>query len=316
MKNYIYSVCSALKESRRNETLLKSPEFETNRLEAEIIRNVHSIEKGLSIRTPRAGFGIHKINEMFTLVERYMRLCDEKTVLFLVVDAVSEYLEFQANIGFDDPELDAIRTKNNILSEKIGPHDEKCGGTLLFGAQEACFNVAEIERLFNTRHSIREFSGKSVSKETILRAVELAQRAPSACNRQAVRVYGISSHDYIKSVGNLDGIGGFAEDVDQFLLITGVKSAYRRGEKNQFAVSASMFAAYLTLSLHALGVGVCTVQRALGEDKVFVKFRQLYGIPEDEQIVVMLGIGMLCDEMKVPVSKRYPLEKIYRHLNI
>ena len=81
MKKYLYSVYSALRESRSNEVLLKSPKFEKNRLEAEIVRNVHSIEKGLSIRKPRAGFGVKKINEMFSLVERYMSLCDEKTVL-------------------------------------------------------------------------------------------------------------------------------------------------------------------------------------------------------------------------------------------
>ena len=314
MKKYLYSVYSALKESRGNEIILTSPKFEKNRIEAEIVRNVHSIEKGLSIRKPRAGFGIKKINEMFSLVERYMSLCDEKTVLFFVTDAVSEYLEFQASIGFDSPEIRTIRIKNESFIEKIGAHEGKCGGTLTFDAKEARFDEAEIERFFNTRHSIREFSGDPVPKETVLRAIELAQRAPSACNRQAVRVYSISSSDYINAVGNLDGIGGFAEDVDQFLLITGVKSAYRRGEKNQFAVSASMFSAYLTLSLHALGVGACTVQRSLSADKVFVKFRQTYGISEDEQIVVMLGIGMLRDEMKVPVSKRYPIEKIFKEL--
>lgn len=316
MKNLIYALYAALKEIKLNEHILKSNKFDKNRIEAEIIRNVHSIEKGLCIRSPRPGFGVKKINEMFSLVEKYMKLTDEKTVLYFVVDAVREYLDFQKSIGFESRDIDDIYEKNLKLKDKLGEHTELCGGTSDFCKADNLFNVDEIEKLFETRHSVREFSDEQVPEELLLKAIKLAQRAPSACNRQAVHVYSISSQDYIKSMGNLDGIGGFAEDVDRFVLITGVKSAYRRGEKNQFSVSASMYAAYLTLTLHLYGIGACTVQRSLFPDSTFVKFREVYGIPEDEQLVVMLGIGMLKDKVKVPVSKRYPTEKIYKKLNM
>ena len=52
---------------------------------------------------------------------------------------------------------------------------------------------AYVENLFNTRHSIRQFGEDKVKIEDIKKAIELAQRAPSACNRQAVRV----SYQYI-----------------------------------------------------------------------------------------------------------------------
>ena len=315
MKNFIYSLYGALREAKGIENILKNKRFEKNRIEAEIVRNVHSIEKGLSIKSPRPGFGIKKINEMFSLVEKYMALTTEKTVLYFVIDAVETYLAFQKKIGFDSEDVVAIASKKEDLKAKIGSCDEVCGGTVTFCKDECTFSYEDVENLFNTRHSIREFSGESVDEELITKAVKLAQRVPSACNRQAVRVYNISSKDYVDAVGNLDGIGGFANDVDRFLLITGVKSAYRRGEKNQFVVSASMFAAYLSLSLHALGIGACVVQRSLAEDKVFIEFRKKFDIPEDEQLVVMLGIGMMKDNIKVPLSKRYPVDKVYKNLS-
>lgn len=314
LKEKLYSAYSLYKEFKNNENILSSSEFEKRRIEAEIIRNVHSIEKGLSIKSPRAGFGIKKINEMFSLTEKYMQLTDEKTVLYFVVDAVDEYLEFQSKIGFESTDITTIRANNDILKEKIGEHEEICGGTVTFNKEDINFTAEAVENLFDTRHSFREFTGEPVPEELIEKAIKLAQRTPSACNRQAVRVYNISSKDYINAVGNLEGIGGFADDVDRFLLITGVKSAYRRGEKNQFIVSAAMFAAYLSLSLHAVGIGACVVQRSLVEDKIFVGFRQKFDIPEDEQIVVMLGIGMPNEKTKVPVSKRLPLDRIYRKL--
>lgn len=315
MKNFAYSVYAALKESKLNEYILKNAKFDKNRIEAEIVRNVHSIEKGLSISKPRMGFGIKKIKEMFSLVDSYMKLTEEKTVLYFVVDAVSEYLDFQKAKGFNSEDIEFIYKKNKQLKEKIGEHEGIYGGTINFNAKESLINIAEIQKLFDTRHSIREFSGEPVPESLLKKAIEMAQRVPSACNRQAVRVYSIKSSDYIKAVGNLDGIGGFAEDVDQFILVTGIRSAYRRGEKNQFIVSAAMFASYLTLSLHALGIGCCTVQRSLFADKNFINFRKIYGIPEDEQLAVMLGIGMMKEKIKVPVSKRYPIDKIYLNLD-
>ena len=315
MKQLIYSVLGALKEVKINEHILRSKEFDKPRLEAEIVRTVHSIEKGMSIRRPRAGFGVKKINEMFLMIDSYEKLTDEKTVLFFAADAVSEYLEFQKSIGFQSEDILGIEQKNAALKAKIGCSDEICGGTVIFKRSDADFTYSAVENLFNTRHSIREFSAEAVPEELLCRAISLAQRAPSACNRQAVRVYSISAKDYIDAVGNMDGIGGFAEDIDRFLLIAGKKSAYRRGEKNQFIVSASMFASYLTLTLHSLGIGACTVQHSLYPSRKLCEFRRKYGIAEDEQTVVTLGIGMMKDEVKVPISKRYPTEKIYRNLS-
>ena len=116
-------------------------------------------------------------------------------------------------------------------------------------------------------------------------------------------------------MGNLEGIGGFADSVDKFLLIAGVQSAYRPGEKNQFAVSAAMFAGYLSLALHAYGIGACAVQRSLFPDKKYDELRLRYNIGKDEQIVIMLGIGNMKDKVKVPVSYRWSLDKIYCNLD-
>ena len=315
MKNYIYSVYAAIKEEKSNRRFTSGGEFEKNRIEAEIVRNVHSIEKGLSIKDPRLGFGVKKINEMFSLVDRYLEISRDFEALYFVVDAVKEYVAYHEKAGFENQDINEIKQKNEALERKIGAHEGKYGGTLMLDKKDFEIDASSVEKLLTSRHSIREFSGEPVPEELLIRAIELAQRVPSACNRQAVRVYSISAENYIKVVGTLDGIGGFAQDADRFLLITGVQSAYRRGERNQFAVSAAMFAAYLTVSLHALGIGACTVQHSLVPTKAFEKMRDVYSIPRDEQTVVTLAIGMMKDQTTVPVSRRYSLGKIYRNLD-
>lgn len=58
-------------------------------------------------------------------------------------------------------------------------------------------NIAEMEKkvngsfpdFFMSRHSVRQFSDLTIDIEDIEKAVKLAMKAPSACNRQSCKVY-------------------------------------------------------------------------------------------------------------------------------
>src|SRR5699024_2441066 len=45
------------------------------------------------------------------------------------------------------------------------------------------------ERFFLSRHTLRDYSDREVECSTVMRAIKLAMRSPSACNRQAWHVY-------------------------------------------------------------------------------------------------------------------------------
>ncbi len=59
------------------------------------------------------------------------------------------------------------------------------------------------------------------------------------------------------------GVGGFAEKVDKFIIITGKVSEYRDDEQFQYAISASIFAGYLSITLQTEGIGACIIQRPI-----------------------------------------------------
>lgn len=292
---------------------VKENQYRATLLEAHIIRLCHSIEKGLSIEAPRLGFGVAKINELFKMAGEYRGLntgCD--FCLNILRDALKEYFVFHDEKGFDSEDYRATKTLYKEFFGDVSNSDEKYGGTQSLCLNDLDYNINEIEKLFYTRHSVREFSGEDVDIELVKKAVHLAQTAPSACNRQAVRVYAIKPDKYIKDMNtNLEGIGGFAEDVSYFLLITGKVSAYSDQEVNQFAVSASIFAGYLSLALHAYKIGACIVQRGIRYTKQWEEFAKANGIPGDEQIVCMIGIGCLKDTTTVPISKRFDTDKIF-----
>ena len=318
MKKFLVHIYMALKNVQENFKMHKNKAFRQSFLEARIIRYLHAIEKGLSLEKPRTCFGLKKLETLFKYIDEYKRInSDNNLCLYMARDAVKEYLDFHLNLKVEDEQLNAIKQKWKELDEYLPFESEKFGGISTISKSEMNFDVAEIEKLFNTRHSVREFSGEKIAEEDIKKAIKLAQTCPSACNRQCTRVYSVTSEKYVKDMKtDLGGIGGFADDVDRFLLITAKKTAYELDEVYQYTVSASIFAGYLTLALHTYGIAACMVQRSLMPNALWENFKKINNIPEDEQIVVMIAVGKYKEETKVPVSKRFPVDSIYKNLEV
>ena len=270
---------------------------------AELIRNVHSIEKGLSIETPRLGFGHNKQKVMMELISKYYGNDEISTEISMMgLHALREYVDLHKKNGYSDEILDEI---NSFLNRFSIIDNMKYGGTIdILRSNLYNFDIEEVQKLFSTRHSVRDFDHTPVDEVKLQNALKLAWTAPSACNRQGVRVYVLSHNNTEKVIEYIKGVGGFSEKVDRYIFITGKTSAYRNDEVDQYIVSASIYAAYLTLTLHANEIGSCVVQRTVVWTKEWGKMQKMFNIPKDEQIVLALAVGNLKEGFKVPVSHR------------
>ena len=289
-----------------------------DRIISRIVRFVHSIEKGLSIDNPRPEFGYEKILTLYNYINEYLKIDNiDKSCIYMAADALEAYCNYHSALNLTSPKLEHIKNITAELSKikKDDGIDGTFGGVLTIQKSDMKFDFACVEKLFKTRHSIRQFKKEELSEETIKKAIELAQTAPSACNRQAVRAYAIDSKKFIENyTENLQGVGGFADDCDKFILITGKISAYEEPEYKQFIVSAGIFVGYLTLALHGLGLGACVVQRSLRPNDSWIQFCMDNDIPLDEQLICLVAVGNLNDEMTVPLSKRFDVNTIFRTL--
>ncbi len=317
LKKWVNHIRLSQREYTWKKAIVTQSIFEKDRREAKIVRLVHSIEKGLSIANPRLGFGYEKIKNIYSWVMLHIESDNiDSDCVLMARDAIGEYCDFHEKNGYVSEKFDEIKQIYTELCSKLKPTEKKYGGTRVVSLKDDLMDKQIIDKFFSTRHSVREFEGGHVDESLIKHAIELAQYSPSACNRQAVRVYSIDCKKYISDMKtDLGGIGGFAEDVDKFLLICGKESAYEENEYKQFVVTAAMFAGYLTMSLHGLGIGACVIQRSLRYDFNWERFCKINHISLDEQIVCMIGIGKLKDTVRVPVSNRYPVEKIFRSLD-
>ena len=289
------------------------PSYENNRLLGEIIRNTHSIEKGLSLENVRMGFGLSKIQDACGYIDKYHNNGGDMKAapLFMFRDALSKYLAFHKEKNFHNQTIDKVSRLVEGLNKTIAASDTVYGGILSF--EKPNYTIDEYNafvKIVNDRHSLREFDSTPVDRVKLRNAIELAMRCPSACNRQCYRLYILEHEDFQLLSDWIGGTGGFDKDLDKLILITGKTSVYKLQEQYQHVVTSSIFAGYLSLTLQANGIGACVIQRSLFPNKSWNNVKTNLNIPGDEMPVCCIGIGNFKEVSKAPVSYRLGYDEI------
>ena len=183
--------------------------------------------------------------------------------------------------------------------------NEFCG-TEIFDSQKLLSQIDSMnfEEFAKNRHSVRDFAVGTVDESIIRKAVELAQTAPSACNRQSTRVHYIQNRDICKNVLDLQG-GAKGHTVSSVIVLTSELSLYRH--TSEFKTPYLDSGIYLMNLLYALtyyGIGTCPLIWNDDGEKA-EEIRRFVDIPWSEQIVAIIQVGHYAtNECKYAASNR------------
>ena len=273
-----------------------------------LLQTSHRLEKGLCVCAPRIGWGFDKASLIVDLlaIERKKQSPDE-TACRIAESVLGSYIRAKEKSEEQSDKERLAKLKDKIAEKCVAVESSRYGGVTKLSRQEMLQDES-VERLFLTRRSVRDFDDSPVDKVKLERAVALALRAPSACNRQAVQIYAISGEDRAKAGGDN------AYHADKYLIITGVVSAFSLPELNDWIVGASIFCGYLSLALHAEGIGSCCIRKNIVEKSAYNEaVRKMCHIPKDEQIILEMAIGNYKDKFFAPVSYRREAREIIHY---
>lgn len=271
--------------------------------EAVIMKTYHSIEKGLAKNKDyRPGFGEKNIRYLIALLKSWADKYDTGNFAYrAALSCIYEYLEKNKRYGHIDSELEQII--NGIPGKSNG-----CGGSELFNVKRddeiENFNYKEMVQF---RRSIRQFSKEAVKKEKILKALELAQSAPSACNRQGWKVRIVQGLVKDKVLENQNGNKGFGETIDKLLIITmDLRYSNSQREKYQAYIDGGIYAQSLLNALTYYNIATVPLSAALTEQQD-ANVREIANIDEAEILILFIGAGNYPDEdIYIPKSTRRP----------
>ena len=282
---------------------------EEGRLRARITAQYHVIEKGLSHHAARPGFGKDMVAALVASLQRYYEAgyrasCSQYQSALAVLESYREYNRSQ-NAQIPREVDDFLQRAGGMFNGQFaGGHDTKRGEDLL-----TCWR-RDFRSLATNRHSIRCFSTSPIEREAILRAVDLARSAPSACNRQPARVHMFKNKQKIREILAIQGgANGFVELIDTLLIITvDLRGYFGFAERNLGYVDGGLFAMALTYALCYEGIGSCLLHLALSRAQE-EQLREMACLPDTETAVVMLGAGRVPEALKVAHSQRKPLDE-------
>uniref|UniRef100_UPI00404782B7 nitroreductase family protein n=1 Tax=Mariniflexile sp. TaxID=1979402 RepID=UPI00404782B7 len=302
--NKMYDLKLFYKYSFKN-NLFKSKESEI----AFLTKQYHIVEKGLALPNPRLGFGKEKINLLVDKTKKYYEKNGEDTLVISIKNCLSEYIEFNKNNNVKI-EGEYFKSITEFVDRNINQNE---GGTILINKHDFQNNAnINFEKFVKSRFSVRDFDKKDVDLEVIKKAVNIAKYAPSVCNRQSWRAHVFTRNEDILPLLKIQGgNNGFTDSINKLIIVTADTKAFTTLESNQFYIDGGLFSMNLVLSLHSQGIGACCLNTCFpytSERKV----KKIGNIPENEKVIMMIGIGLLKDTYKVAISKKKDLSEIIR----
>ena len=304
VKNYGSDIVRYMKYSQIGKTTLADKQ-----LCAKILATSHVIEKGLSLRTPRLGFGKDRITSLLILLKEYesRKLPDNSFYYINAVSVLNAYINFHDENEFTlDIDVSELKDTFNKFTE--------IGGVKTFSKEEYIrLSTGNVETSISSRYSLRQFSETPINEEIITRALEIAQKTPSVCNRQSWETYWAKSTHAMRTVRRLQsGNRGFGDEVDSFLIVTTDLSCFFGiEERNQSFIDGGLYAMNLMMALHSQGIGTCPLNWST---KVSIdrKLRVELKIPHHMNIIAVIAIGNLPDTFTVAKSARKPVSEVLK----
>ena len=274
-----------------------------------LLRENHIIEKGMSMRNTRRGFGQAKVAALIERLRHYYALygSEDRTFLTYPLSTIKEYIAYQHCDGVDIPD---IEERFLLLCKEASVEPE----TLQIPAGIEMENAshlkeqarADFSSLLYSRHSLRYFQNELPPREQLEEALMLASRTPSACNRQAWHTHIYFGEDAHELLRMQDGCKGFCEDIHCCIVVTADMKGFLSHEPFQCYIDGGLYAQNLINALHYVGLGSIPLSCGFMSDKL-LNMQKRFNIPENEVMVVIIGTGIMPEEMKIAISTRRPV---------
>lgn len=268
--------------------------------------NYHVIEKCLAMPDFEPGHGKERVGIVVGDLFKYRELGFDLShpQYIAAMQAVQEYNQVHKELGYKFP----YDLQNDIDSLLEGTDIPEHRQPIVTREQFFAHSDKSFEEFARSRHSVRAYSGKNISAETIEKVVDLARTTPTACNRQPNKTYVVGGKAKIMQIVSLQGGGrGFAENANKLFIITSAVEAFGYNEYMEVYKAGGMYVMNLLYALHAYQIGACPLIWS-GEKKRDKELRAILHVPDNEEIIMIIAAGYPLDKFKYVTSERNRLD--------
>ncbi len=263
---------------------------------AYLTKQYHTIEKGLALPDVKLGFGEKKINDLIFVGSAYIKRFGNDYLIDNIISVLNKYVKYHNEKGFESEIIEDIRIF-------IGNRNSNSTTGGVRNYTESNLKPEAYEAFVKGRASVRNFKNIPVSKDKVLKAIEVAKYTPSVCNRQGWKLHVYNGNDVPKLLKLQNGNRGFEQSIRTIAIITGDVQFFSNNERNQVGIDSGMFAMSLILAFYSIGIGTCALNTCVSV-RSEVRIKKAANIPENEKVIMYMALGYPTEDCVVAKSLR------------
>ena len=161
----------------------------------------------------------------------------------------------------------------------------------------------EFDKIVKGRRSVRKYFDKKVEKEKIMKVIDAARYAPTACNYQNWHFVIVDDKNILEK---LHFVGAFHVKISPTNIFVFYDKRFVNKKYQDHIQSASAAIMTIIYRAYELGLGTCWVCDLPDENLV----KKILCVPKYYQLIAMVNIGYP-KQIKFSKKKLKPLEEIY-----
>lgn len=176
-------------------------------------------------------------------------------------------------------------------------------------------NSETIQRLINTRQSVRGYKPDMVEKDKLERILEAGRLSPSACNAQPWKFIVVDEPDLKNRIAEatsnkLIGLNHYTKQAPVHIVIVLEPANFNSNfgslvkDKNLPLIDIGIAAAHLCLQATAEGLGTC-ILGWFNETSV----RKLLNIPKNKRVILIITLGYASSD-EIREKKRKAIDEV------
>jgi nitroreductase len=278
-------------------------------------RNIHRLEKGISVPNRRPVFATGYIQETIDLLERLVQMRSARQDLG---DLLSSTIQWGADVlaqYFEVvDETEVIGQAKKRFQLMLSRYELAVGSMYPHVRQRSKAPPVAYDGLLCLawqRRSVRRYRSEAVPRELIDKALEVAKLSPSACNRQAFEFRIYDEPSLVQKLVELPGgMSGYGEGVPCVVVLVGEQGAYfHERDRHVIYIDASLAAMAFQFALETLGLSSCCVNWPNLPEKDR-SVAELLSLTPDERVIMLIAVGFPDPDGLIPFSNKKTLDEI------
>lgn len=277
-------------------------------------RNIHRLEKGLTMKNRRPVFATDYIQETVRSFCQYREIVDD--------DVLSEEYQWFRDVLAEYFKMAGQHPNIQVAKEGfLAAIDGEVVGSVSPFVRDLktplrCDYQALLQLVIR-RRSVRWFRQKKVPRELIEKALLVGLYAPSACNRQPFEFRVFNEPTEATEVARLAmGVAGYEKQIPCTIVVVGKLDAYfSERDRHVIYIDASLAVMGFMMALETLGLSSCAINwpDINSNEKAMQKKLKLDAW---ERPVMQIAVGYPDEAMAVPRSVKKTVNEIIKWKSI